>query len=75
MSTSPTNPDQIVAKGAGALEFDLLESDYWLRDGRRMHVRPIRPTDEELQREMFYSLSPESTMCPSPFHKGEERRA
>ena len=52
--------DQIVAQGAGAPELDLLESDYWLRDGRRMHVRPIRPTDEELQREMFYSFSPET---------------
>jgi GNAT superfamily N-acetyltransferase len=26
----------------------------------RIHVRPIRPTDEELQREMFYNFSPET---------------
>jgi acyl-CoA hydrolase/GNAT superfamily N-acetyltransferase len=53
-------PDQIVVQGAGTPDLELLESDYRLNDGMRIHVRPIRPTDEELQREMFYNFSPET---------------
>lgn len=52
--------DQIVAVAAGAPELDQWESDFILADGRAVHIRPIRPDDEEKQREMFYSFSPET---------------
>lgn len=52
--------DQIAVPGAGAAELDALESDLRLDDGKTVHFRPIRPTDEEMQREMFYQLSRET---------------
>ena len=52
--------DQLVVLGAGAAELDRWESDYVLSGGQTVHIRPVRPDDEERQREMFYSFTTET---------------
>lgn len=49
--------DQVAVPGAGAPDLRELESDFELPDGTNVHFRPIRPTDEDMHREMFYSFS------------------
>lgn len=52
--------DQVAVMGVGDPQLELLESELTLQDGTTVHFRPIMPTDEELARELFYHLSPES---------------
>jgi len=54
------DPKSMAVMSAGSPELINLESDLKLDDGTFIHVRPIRPTDEELHREMFYQLEPET---------------
>jgi acyl-CoA hydrolase/GNAT superfamily N-acetyltransferase len=44
----------------GAPELEAFETDLETDDGRTVHFRPIRPTDEDMMREMFYALSEET---------------
>jgi RimJ/RimL family protein N-acetyltransferase len=53
---------QAAAVKAGSPELYNYESDYALKDGRRLHIRPIEPSDAEMLKDLFYSLSPESVM-------------
>ncbi len=53
-------PDQIAIPGAGAKELKELEKDFVLKDGREVHFRPMHPTDEDMLRDFFYSLSQET---------------
>ncbi|MCK4871548.1 MAG: GNAT family N-acetyltransferase [Phycisphaerales bacterium] len=54
--------DQPVVLSAGAPELEIYQSDVTLADGMILRIRPIRPTDEELLRDMFYSLSPDTVL-------------
>ncbi|KAA3605677.1 MAG: GNAT family N-acetyltransferase [Planctomycetota bacterium] len=53
-------PDQVAVLGVGTLELEDLECDWQCKNGTPLKVRPIKPTDEEMMRELFYSLSPET---------------
>ena len=55
-------PEQAVAARAGSPELYAYESDYELKDGRRLHIRPIEPSDGDMLRDLFYALSPETVM-------------
>jgi acyl-CoA hydrolase/ribosomal protein S18 acetylase RimI-like enzyme len=55
-------PEQAVAARAGSPELYACESDYELKDGRRLHIRPIEPSDGDMLRDLFYALSPETVM-------------
>jgi len=59
--------DQIAVLGAGAPLLEEYESTLETRDGERLLVRPIRPTDEDMMRDMFYSFS-EQTIYYRFFH-------
>jgi RimJ/RimL family protein N-acetyltransferase len=54
--------EQAVAVKAGSPELYNYESDYKLKDGRTLHIRPIEPTDAEMLKDLFYSLKPETVM-------------
>ncbi|MFG0252297.1 MAG: GNAT family N-acetyltransferase [Phycisphaerales bacterium JB038] len=54
--------EQTVAMKAGSPELYTYESICPLRDGRKLKVRPIEPTDAEMLKDLFYSLSPETVM-------------
>ena len=50
-------PDQIYLSESGAMyPFDIV-SDYPLKDGRKIHFRAIKPSDEEEMRRLFYQFS------------------
>jgi len=53
-------PDQIAVLGVGAPELELLESEYVTPDGEVLEIRPIRPSDEDMMRDLFYSFSEET---------------
>lgn len=55
-------PEQAVAARAGSPELYAYESDYALKDGRGLHIRPIEPSDGDMLRDLFYALSPETVM-------------
>ena len=38
----------------------VLESDVTLRDGAKVHIRPIRPEDDHVLVDLFHHLSPQS---------------
>ena len=51
---------QIAVVGIGTDAVESLRSEMTTRDGRRLVIRPVRPTDEAMIREAFYKLSAES---------------
>jgi GNAT superfamily N-acetyltransferase/acyl CoA:acetate/3-ketoacid CoA transferase beta subunit len=59
--------DQIAVLGAGAPELDELESSVEARNGKLLRVRPIRPSDEDMMRDLFYRFS-EQTVYYRFFH-------
>jgi acyl-CoA hydrolase/RimJ/RimL family protein N-acetyltransferase len=52
--------DQVAVLGLGAPELDEFETDYVAPDGSQLGVRPIRPSDEDMMRDLFYSFSEET---------------
>jgi len=52
--------DQVSVLGVGGVELDALESEMTLAGNRVIRVRPMQPTDEEMMRQTFYSLSKET---------------
>jgi acyl-CoA hydrolase/RimJ/RimL family protein N-acetyltransferase len=59
--------DQVAVLGVGAPELAEYESTHVTPGGARVRVRPIRPTDEAMMRELFYSFS-EQTVYYRFFH-------
>jgi RimJ/RimL family protein N-acetyltransferase len=55
-------PEQYVALGLGAPELEAMESTFTTPDGREIFVRPIRPTDEDMIRDLFYSYSEDTVI-------------
>jgi len=58
---------QVVSLSVGMPELEEYESEYVTPSGQRLRVRPIRPTDEEMMRDLFYSFS-EKTIYYRFFH-------
>lgn len=58
---------QVAVLGVGAPELEEFESTHVTPDGRQLRVRPIRPTDESMMRDLFYSFS-EQTVYFRFFH-------
>lgn len=54
--------DQFVSVSLGEPELEDLEVHYELHDGTPVTIRPVRPDDEDLIRELFYSYSPETVL-------------
>lgn len=52
--------DQIIIEGEGGIYLSNLEKYVRIRDGTMVLLRPIKPSDEDLLKEMFYKLSDES---------------
>ncbi len=52
--------DQVAVFRVGDPELRSYESDCTAKNGRTVHFRPINPTDEDMMRELFYTLSPET---------------
>ena len=52
--------DQIIVEGKGGIYPINLEKHVRLKDGTRILLRPIKPSDEDLLKEMFYKLSDET---------------
>jgi acyl-CoA hydrolase/RimJ/RimL family protein N-acetyltransferase len=52
--------DQIMVTGQGGIYPVDLEKQVYLPDGKRVMLRPIKPSDEELLKDMFYDLSNET---------------
>jgi len=52
--------DQILVEGKGGIYPANLEKYVKIKDGTRMLLRPIKPSDEELIKEFFYKLSDET---------------
>jgi acyl-CoA hydrolase/RimJ/RimL family protein N-acetyltransferase len=52
--------DQLMPAGEGPLYPQQFESSFTAKGGERVFIRPVRPTDEDLVREFFYSLTPET---------------
>ncbi len=52
--------DQIMVTGQGGIYPVDLEKQVHLPDGKRVMLRPIKPSDEELLKNMFYDLSNET---------------
>ncbi|HRR47359.1 MAG TPA: GNAT family N-acetyltransferase [Syntrophales bacterium] len=50
-------PDQIYLSASGAMYPYDIAADYTLKDGRRLHFRAIKPSDEEEMRRLFYRFS------------------
>jgi len=53
-------PDQMLPMGHGVVYPEGLETVFTTDNGREVYIRPIKPTDESLVREMFYGLSEQS---------------
>jgi RimJ/RimL family protein N-acetyltransferase len=53
-------PDQLEPTAEGPLYPEQWEGWFAARDGTRVFLRPVRPTDEDLLKDFFYGLSPES---------------
>ncbi len=54
--------EQTVAMKVGSPELYNFESVCPTKDGRKLQVRPIEPTDADMIKDLFYSLSPETVM-------------
>jgi RimJ/RimL family protein N-acetyltransferase len=54
--------DQYVSLTYGDPELEEMESEYTTPDGVTVQVRPIRPDDEEMVRELIYSYSAETLL-------------
>jgi len=52
--------DQIAVIRVGDPELRSYESDCTAKNGRIVHFRPVKPTDEDMMRELFYTFSPET---------------
>ncbi|MGH7143731.1 MAG: GNAT family N-acetyltransferase [Planctomycetota bacterium] len=52
--------DQVDARGFGDPELANLGSKFLCKSGQTVRFRVIQPTDEEMMREFFYALSPET---------------
>jgi len=52
--------DQILPEGSGVVYPEELETTFVTKKGVELFLRPLRTTDEELLREMFYDLSEHS---------------
>lgn len=68
--------DQVAVYGVGDLNRRSFEKRCETRDGKPMHMRPVRPTDEDMMRELFYLCSTETLfhrffakMKAMPHHK------
>jgi GNAT superfamily N-acetyltransferase len=57
---SIVSSSQVAVLGVGAPELDAYESELVTSDGQKLQVRPIRPTDESMMRDLFYSFSEET---------------
>ena len=53
-------PDQSEPSTEGALYPEQWEGWFTARDGTRFFLRPVKPTDEDLIKDFFYRLSPET---------------
>jgi len=53
-------PDQLEPTAEGPLYPEQWEGWFAARDGTRVFLRPVRPTDEDLLKDFFYGLSSES---------------
>ena len=49
--------DQVAVHGVGDLNRKSFEKKFTSDDGRAVHMRPIRPTDEDMVRDLFYLCS------------------
>jgi acyl-CoA hydrolase/GNAT superfamily N-acetyltransferase len=49
--------DQVAVHGVGDLNRKSFEKKFTSDDGRAVHTRPIRPTDEDMVRDLFYLCS------------------
>ncbi len=68
--------DQVAIFGAGDLNRRSFEKKFTSSGGKAVHMRPVRPTDEDMMRELFYSCSAETLyhrffakMTSMPHHK------
>jgi GNAT superfamily N-acetyltransferase len=52
--------DQVAVIDDIDLDLHALERDFTTEDGREVHFRAIRPTDEDMMRDFFYKLSPQT---------------
>jgi acyl-CoA hydrolase/GNAT superfamily N-acetyltransferase len=49
--------DQVAIFGVGDLNRRSFERRFTSNDGKAVHTRPVRPTDEDMMRDLFYSCS------------------
>jgi acyl-CoA hydrolase/RimJ/RimL family protein N-acetyltransferase len=49
--------DQVAVYGVGDLNRRSFERRFKSRDGKPIHMRPVRPTDEDMMRDLFYGCS------------------
>ena len=54
--------DQWVSDSLGLPDQDDMDSTYTTPEGEKLVVRPIKPVDEDLVRDLFYSYSPETVL-------------
>jgi len=52
--------DQEAVPGIGDLDLRSCERRFTAVNGKPIHMRPIRPTDEDMMRDLFYACSPET---------------
>ncbi len=60
--------DQVAVFGIGDLNRRSFEKEFTSNDGRPVHMRPLRPTDEDMMRDLFYACS-EQTLYHRFFSK------
>jgi acyl-CoA hydrolase/GNAT superfamily N-acetyltransferase len=61
-------PDQVAVFGVGDLNRRSFEKRFESNNGKAVHMRPVRPTDEDMMRELFYGCS-ENTLYHRFFAK------
>jgi len=60
--------DQVAIYGVGDLNRRSFERKFELENGKAVHMRPVRPTDEDMARDLFYNCS-ENTLYHRFFSK------
>ena len=68
--------DQVAVFGVGDLNRRSFEKEFTSNDGKHVHMRPVRPTDEDMMRDLFYACSQQTLyhrffakMKSMPHHK------
>jgi acyl-CoA hydrolase len=50
-------PDQVAVSVVADLDGKLFENKITTRSGKAIHIRPVKPTDEDMMRDLFYRCS------------------